>query len=958
MSDDTATEAATESSTASEGSASALAKVYEPAEVERRLYQSWRDGGHFQPCDDADAPSYCIVLPPPNVTGRLHMGHALTATIEDAFVRWHRQQGYATLWVPGTDHAGIATQVMVERQLEKEGTTREAIGREGFLKRTWEWKEEQGGAIDQQHERLGASLDWSRYRFTMDEISSRAVMECFVRLHEEGLIYRAYRLINWDWGSQTAVSDLEVEHREVQGSLWKISYPVEGSDEALVVATTRPETMLGDSAVAVHPDDPRYRHLIGKRVALPLCDRTIPIVGDAVLVDMEFGTGAVKVTPAHDFNDFETGKRHNLEVIAIIDTRGKICAPAPEPFVGMSVVDARKAVLAALEASGHLVSTEPHKLNVGHSQRSGVVIEPLPSTQWYVRVGPMAEKALAAVRSGETTIIPASRTADYYRWMENIHDWCVSRQLWWGHRIPAWHCQACGEITVARAAPSTCKKCASASLTQDPDVLDTWFSSGLWPLTCLGWPDESAAQPGGDLARFYPNALMETGWDILFFWVARMMMFGCQFTGKAPFRHVFLHSMVLGEDGQKMSKMKGNVVDPLALCDAYGADAVRIYLATMAGQDLGIIFSRARVEGYRNFCNKLWNASRFALMNLADYEPDAYKAEFLDAGEAGLAKLSTADRWILAGCVELAIDVDAHLKSWRLDLATHRLYQFVWAELCDWYIELCKRDFREGVDPQRRRAAQGTLATVLDVVLRLLHPIAPFVTEELWQALPRPRGAVQSNAAGAQTTRHESMLISATYPRPIRREGEGAAARVVELAGPLRDATALLHGEQARSCVQDVRELIAVVSAARMLKAECRISPAQKVDLLVRGRDAAHSQRLAALRDSLVFVGRFSSVEVLAPADQVPQESLATMAEGVEVILPLAGLVDMAEERKRVAKEIEKVQKELGGLEGKLGNPGFVAKAPPEVIEKERERATTLRTTLQRLESIATRLRA
>ena len=569
-----------------------LPSAYDPSTVESRLYAHWRDAGYFKPDADPDRPPFTIVLPPPNVTGRLHMGHALTATIEDCVLRWRRMNGHATLWLPGTDHAGIATQVMVERKLAKEGTSRLEVGREKFLEETWAWKEEHGGIIDKQHEALGASLDWSRYRFTMDEVSSKAVREAFCRLYDEGLIYRAYRLINWDWGSMTALSDLEVEHVERDSSLWHIAYPVEGSDKTLTVATTRPETMLGDTAVAVHPEDPRYKDLIGKHVVLPIVGRKIPIVGDAILVDMEFGTGAVKVTPAHDPNDFETGKRHDLDLICVIGLDGKMNDDAPEAFRGMPVDQARKAVVAALDEEGALVKTEPYKLSVGVSQRSGKVVEPLPSTQWFVKVGPLAEPALAAVKEGRTTIVPEHRTADYYRWMENIHDWCISRQLWWGHRIPAWHCGDCDHITVSRTDPDACGGCGGKSLSQDEDVLDTWFSSGLWPLTTLGWPEDTE-----DLRRFYPTALMETGWDILFFWVARMMMFGIHFGGDVPFRTVFLHSMVLGEDKQKMSKTKGNVVDPIKLIDEFGADALRFYLCTMAGQDQGIVFSEARVAG-------------------------------------------------------------------------------------------------------------------------------------------------------------------------------------------------------------------------------------------------------------------------------------------------------------------------------------------------------------------------
>jgi valyl-tRNA synthetase len=915
-----------------------LRTVYDPKAVETRLYEGWRDAGQFAPAADHGQPTYTVVLPPPNVTGRLHMGHALTATIEDAYVRWHRMSGAAALWLPGTDHAGISTQVMVERELAKEGKTRQGVGREAFLARTWAWKEEHGGIIDAQHAALGASLDWSRYRFTMDEVSSRAVREAFCRLHEDGLVYRAYRLINWDHASQTALSDLEVEHREVDGHLWHLAYPVEGSDETLVVATTRPETMLGDTGVAVHPDDPRYQHLIGRHVILPLTGRRAPIVGDPILVDMAFGTGAVKVTPAHDFNDFETGKRHGLEVLTVIGFDGKLNAKVPEAFRGLTVAEGRKAVVAALEAAGSLVKVEPHKLNLGVSQRTGVVCEPLPSDQWFVRTAPLAEKALAAVREGRTVIVPEHRTADYYRWMENIHDWCISRQLWWGHRIPAWHCQACAHITVGREDPTQCQKCGSTAIVQDNDVLDTWFSSGLWPLTTLGWPDDAES-----MRRFYPTSLMETGWDILFFWVARMMMLGIYLAGDVPFKTVYLHSMVLGEDGKKMSKMRGNVVDPMDLIEQFGADSLRFYLATMAGQDQGIVFSRARVEGYRNFCNKLWNAVRFASMNLDGYEP-AQLAEFrrtvLVDGDYGA--LAVADRWILARAIETAIQVGEHLGEYRLDHAAHAIYQFVWYELCDWYLEAAKLSLRGDATDAERRATQGTLATVFDLVLRTLHPITPFITEALWQQLPRPEGSPQS-------------LMLAAYPRIVERGEDG---RVVKMAGPVEHAGALLADARVQEAREDMTTLIELVTAARSLKAEFKLPPAQKVEILLRPDDAAAGARVGRLQAALVHLARLQSARVVQSGEDVPRESGSAVARGVEVVLPLVGLVDLAAERARLAKDREKLGKEAEGIARKLENSGFRAKAPPEVIAKDEARLAELRVDVEKLARTLARLGA
>jgi valyl-tRNA synthetase len=907
-----------------------LSKIYLPAEVEGRLYAQWRERGYFRPDVRANAPSFSMVIPPPNVTGRLHCGHALTGAVEDTLVRWHRMRGYAALWIPGTDHAGIATQVMVERELAKENLSREALGREAFLERVWVWKHEHGGLIDHQHERLGASVDWSRYRFTMDEVSSRAVREAFCRLYDDGLVYRDYRLSNWDWASQTVLSDLEVEHRESDGSIYHVAYPVEGSDERLIVATTRPETLVGDTAVAVHPDDPRYRHLIGRNVILPLVNRPIPIVADAILVDMEFGTGAVKVTPAHDFNDFETGKRHNLPLIAVIDRFGKICAPAPEDLCGLSVADARAAVVAQLEKLGLLVEVKPHKLSVGHSQRTGVVVEPLPSFQWFVKVEGMAAQAMAAVRSGETTFVPAHREADFFRWMENIHDWCVSRQLWWGHRIPAWHCHACQEISVCREDPSVCPACGSDAIAQDEDVLDTWFSSGLWPLSTLGWPDKSA-----DLDRFYPLAVMETGWDILFFWVARMMMFGCHFTGKSPFRQVMLHGMVLGEDGQKMSKMKGNVIDPLELIDAYGCDAMRFYLATMASQDAGIIFSRARVEGYRNFCNKLWNVARFAQMNLADFRAQAFVSRY--AGEKW-HELPVLARWIVAKAGQMAIRVNEHLAAARLDLAAHEAYSFTWYSFCDWYLELAKLSLRAEADPHARFAMQGALATVLDLILRAIHPIMPFISEEIWQKMPHLEGEVDS-------------LMMARYPLGAPAH-DGPDDRADPFVG-LRD---FATSEAALRDIAYMDLITEAVTAVRMLKAESRVPPAQKVDVIWKVGDPALRELAGALAQELAFVGRFGKLE-LAPANSpIPRESACTVVGEIEVVLPLAGLIDINEEKSRLRKEVSAGEKEMASLAKKLSNDSFVAKAPPDVVAKERERLAALEDALSKQRALLARL--
>ena len=897
-----------------------LSKVYDPAQVEARLYAWWKAEGHFGPRADGNEDPYTVVLPPPNVTGRLHMGHALTGTIEDTLVRWQRMRGRAARWLPGTDHAGIATQVMVERDLAaREGVSRLEVGREAFLERTWAWKETHGGAIDSQLERMGASLDWPMYRFTMDEVSSRAVREAFVRLHEEGLIYRDHRLINWDWGSQTAVSDPEVEAKDVDGKLWHLAYPVAGSDERLIVATTRPETMLGASGVAVHPDDPRYKHLVGRSIQLPLTDREIPIVGDAILVDMEFGTGAVKVTPAHDFNDFETGKRHGLDLIQIIDEHGKICAPAPARFVGKTVKEARDAVLADLADLGVLVKTEPHAMKVGHSQRSGVVVEPLPSTQWFMNVGPLAEKALEAVKSGTTRIIPAHRTNDYYRWMENIHDWCISRQLWWGHRIPAWYCDDCDHVTVSREDVSVCEGCGGASLHQDEDVLDTWFSSGLWPLTTLGWPENTP-----EFQRHYPNDLMETGWDILFFWVARMMMFGIHFTGEPPFKDIFLHSMVLGEDGAKMSKTKGNVVDPLELIEEYGTDALRFYLATMGGQEHGIVFSRKRVEGYRNFCNKLWNASRFALMNLEGVETEAFRRDSLT--EEGLGALCVADRWVLHRCARMIEDVHRELEGYRLDLAASRAYQFVWHELCDWSLELAKPALRADADADARARSQGTLAVVLDATLRVLHPFIPFVTEEIWQQLP---GRLEDAPS----------LMVAAFPEPLASSDSGVTTHD---RGPIPNLALLREAPGALEAAADIELLEQIVHRRRNLAAEARLPPAKRVPLILRTATDEDWTQIERIRGMIQAVGRVEEVTRLSAGSPIPGGSAVASVGTLEVILPLEGLVDLDAERIRLEKEIAKKEKDLSSLDKKLSNQGFVSKAPAHVVDGERTRREEL----------------
>ena len=921
-----------------------LPKAYDPRDVEARWYKFWLEHDFFHA--DANIPKtpYSIVLPPPNVTGSLHMGHALTGTIQDILVRWRRMQAYNAMWLPGTDHAGIATQIMVERDLQRaEGKTRHDIGRDAFLERVWSWKERHGDRIVEQMQALGQSCDWQRQRFTMDPQLSRAVVEAFVRLHEQGLIYRSRRLINWDPDHQTALSDLEVDNVDEKGSLWEIRYPIVGSEEHLTVATTRPETLFGDSAVAVHPEDERFKHLVGKRCRVPLCDRDIPIVGDAELVSMEFGTGAVKVTPAHDFNDFATGQRHDLEQIEILDRHARVCAPAPDRYIGLSVTEARARVLEDLEAAGLLVGHKDHTVPLGRSQRSGAVVEPMLSEQWFVSVEPLAKRAIEAVEKGRTRFVPEHFTKTYMHWMTNIEDWCISRQLWWGHRIPAWHCAGCSEITVARETPTQCSSCGSKDIAQDEDVLDTWFSSGLWPFSTLGWPEETR-----ELRTFYPTTVLETGHDILFFWVARMMMMGLHFMNKVPFRTVYLHSMVVDEDGQKMSKTKGNVIDPLDVVkgasadelldkarhgvlddsirkkvekrikkstpDGYpamGADALRFTLAAQAGQGRSIRLSIDRVEGYRHFANKLWNASRFTLMNLEGFEADDFHDK-LQEGPGNL-QLTLADRWILSRLQRVVEDMDRALGDFRFNDAAQQIYAFVWGELCDWYIELVKPELGD-IDThhiERRFTAQGVLSHCLETSLRLMHPFMPFVTEEIWQKLPKPAATPVS-------------IMITLYPIED--------ARYVDT-----------DAENEMTLVMDT------VTALRNLRAEYNVAPSKTLDVFIA---APETEPRHILEEHLALVERIARVTVTLSAEPAPEQKQAAKAAlsgGIELVMPLVGIIDMAAERTRLEREIGKLEKDVAQLDKKLANASFLERAPAEVVEEQRTRLQSERSRLDRL---------
>jgi len=922
-----------------------LPKAYEPVDVEPRWYKFWMEHGVFQAsvAPEDNRPTYVIPMPPPNVTGALHMGHALFGTIQDVLIRRARMQGFNTLWQPGIDHAGIATQTVVERQLKREGLSRHELGRVAFTERVWKWKEQSGGRIAEQLRVLGCSADWPRLKFTMDPDLSRAVREAFVRLYEEGLIYRATRLVNWDVGSQTVLSDLEVESDEnVQGELYEFAYPVVDADASLgatelVVATTRPETMLGDTAVAVHPEDPRYFHLHNRKVKHPFLDRQIPIITDAVLVDREFGTGAVKVTPAHDFNDFATGKRHNLEEINIFTLDGKMNGACGE-FAGLDRFEARKAVKARLMELNLERGSRPHLMTLPRSQRSGTIVEPMISTQWFVKAAPLAEPALEAVRSGQTQILPADWVKTYEHWLNNIQDWCISRQLWWGHQIPAYYCDNCGTVHVSRdGAPAACSQCGNATLHQDEDVLDTWFSSGLWPFSTLGWPDDTL-----ELSRFYPASDLATAYDILFFWVARMMMMGIHFMGKPPFKRILLHGMVVDETGDKMSKVKGNTIDPLDLihgCNfdevvakalpgapmaealskfkkaypstaqmgtgfpAFGADAIRFTLCSYSPQARRIALSPKRIEGYRNFCNKIYNAVRFSLNHLSEYQPDAIPQS--------PPKL-LINRWILARLSRAVRECNRGVDEFRVDEASLALYHFFWDELCDWYIEATKPIFN-GEDSPDRRETLSTLARVIETALRALHPFMPFVTEELWQRVPRPLNRPIS-------------IALAPYP------GESEDS-------PDPDAERLMQA------VMDV------ISVARSVRTEHDLHPSATVPLVLRTGDALLRDTLAQQAGLIQFLVRTADApEICPPGGSRPQGSVLAVAGDVEVFVGLRGVVDPAKEHERIERVYKKLLKDKANLEQRLNNPKFVEKAPPEVVAEITNQLQAVIRQLQQLE--------
>ena len=856
-----------------------LEKSYNPEGVENKWYEFWLSRNYFTADPGSDAEAFSVVIPPPNVTGTLHMGHALNTTIQDILVRWKRMCGYNVLWIPGMDHAGIATQNVVERQIAAEGSDRHQLGRDAFIERVWKWKSEYGGRIIHQLKRLGASCDWSRERFTLDEGLSRAVIEVFVSLYEQGLIYRDNRLINWCPRCHTALSDIEVEHEEVEGKLTYIKYPLTGGDGYITVATTRPETMLGDTAVAVNPEDDRYKDYIGKSVSLPLTDRKIPVVADTA-VDAAFGTGAVKVTPSHDFSDEAIAKRQSpqLPFITVISPEGKMTADAGQGYAGMDKYECRKAVIRDLEDAGLIERKEKYTHSISQCYRCKTVIEPLPALQWYVKVQPLADDAMKAVREGETKIIPKSWENTYFAWMEGIKDWCISRQIWWGHRIPAWYCDSCGEMIVSRVTPLKCAGCDNGNLRQEEDVLDTWFSSALWPFSTLGWPVKTP-----ELEKYYPTSVLVTGFDIIFFWVARMMMMGKKFMGDAPFRDVYIHALVRDASGQKMSKSKGNVIDPLTLMDKYGTDAFRFTLAAFAAQGRDIKFSEERVEGYRHFVNKLWNASRFILLNAEETAlPDEIDPRKLDIGS----------RWILSRLSSAAEEIDRSLADCRFNDAANSIYQFIWHELCDWYIEMVKPVlYDESAD---RLPVRQCLLYILEKTLRLLHPFMPYVTEEIWQNMPH---------------RGES-IVTAEYPRNL-----------------LREAGAEEH----------MSVIMEAVTGIRTIRGELNLSPSLTLKAYIRTLSKNAGDILSGNLTYLEKLAKADVIEIGADVKKIKGSSVA-VRNHVEVYVPLEGLLDLDLEIERLRKEKAKAEESINFLNKKLLNVDFLKRAPKEVIAKEQDK--------------------
>ncbi|TEU02162.1 MAG: valine--tRNA ligase [Dehalococcoidia bacterium] len=887
---------------------SEIPKAYDPQKVETKWYQFWLEKGYFTPKIDSQKEPFVIIMPPPNVTGELHLGHALTATLEDIMIRWHRMKGDPTLWLPGIDHAGIAAQVVVEQTLTEEGVTRHDLGREEFLERMWQWMKQYSRVIAEQHKRLGASCDWSRERFTMDEGPSRAVRITFVRLYEKGLIYRGERIINWCPRCTTALSDLEVEHVEETGHLYYVNYRLAGEDGFITVATTRPETILGDTAVAVNPRDKRYKGMVDRRAILPAIGREIPVIADEA-VDPSFGTGAVKVTPAHDPVDFEIGQQHDLPSVNILNPDGTMNENAG-PYKGLDRFACREQLLADLESEGLMVKVERHQHSVGHCCRCNTVIEPWASQQWFIKISPLAIPAIDAVTDGRIKIIPERFIKVYLNWLENIRDWCISRQLWWGHRIPVWYCGECGQLTVTIDDPRTCIQCGSSNIVQDPDVLDTWFSSALWPHSTLGWPDAT-----GDFDYFYPTSVMETGYDILFFWVARMIMMGLENTGEVPFNTVYLHGLVRDEKGEKMSKVKGNVLNPLDAIESYGTDALRLALSTGTSPGNDIRLSKGKLEAARNFANKLWNASRFILGNME---------EGVSIDEIERATLPLEDRWILSRLNRLVASVESLMSDFQFGEAQRQIHDFIWGEFCDWYIEMSKIRLkggeRGGESEKGERSPTPVLAHVLETSLRLLHPFMPFITEEIWQSL---KGHLDYEMA-------ESIMVS-PYPaaeeEALDDEAEKQMAVVIEIVRAIRNARAEFR-------VAPARWIEAVVAAAETKPAI--ETQAQAIETLARVRP-------------LTIIGTEDARPAGGEGWESGKKAKMVVLEGAEVILPMAGMVDLEAERARLKKESAGNQAEIARIEARLKDQSFLSKAPPDVVERERERLAAQRDRLMRL---------
>ena len=856
-----------------------MPKVYDPKLFEKKWYEFWEENRLFHAEVEKDKKPFSIVIPPPNVTGQLHMGHAMDNALQDILIRWRRMQGYNTLWMPGCDHAGIATQAKVEESLRKEGLSRYDLGREKFLERVWAWKEKFGSRIMSQLRSLGSSCDWDRERFTMDAGCSRAVREVFVSLYEEGLIYQGLRITNWCPRCNTALSDLEVDHETEQGHLWHLVYPVEGSEEFVEIATTRPETMFGDTGVAVHPDDERYKHLVGKTLILPVVGRRIPLFADEY-VDPSFGTGAVKVTPAHDPNDFEMGGRHGLEQVVVIENDGTMGEGAGK-YAGLDRYECRKRLVKELEETGVLVRTEEHEHAVGHCSRCNTTVEPLVSKQWFVKMESLAKPAIEAVNDGRIRFVPERFTKIYTGWLENIRDWCISRQLWWGHRIPVWYCDDCGEASASREDLTACPKCGSTNIRQDEDVLDTWFSSGLWPFETMGWPEDTE-----ELRHFYPTSVLVTGYDIIFFWVARMVMMGLKFGKDIPFRHVFIHGLVRDEQGRKMSKSLGNGIDPVEVIDKYGADTLRFMLVTGNTPGNDMRFYWKRVESTRNFANKLWNASRFMLMNL-----EGFDGSFVPTRD----DFELSDRWILSRYAKTVAGVTENLEKFELGEAARAIYEFIWSELCDWYIELAKARLYDKENERPRRTAQYVLGYVLEHTLRLLHPFMPFITEEIWQRVP-----------------HEGKSIMVTsWPT-------GEEAKLDEAAES--DMTAVME----------------TIKAIRNMRAEVGAQPGRKSEAILFVPDAALCGVFAAHEGYLRVLADAEPLTMLDGSAQKPENAMTSVAGGVEIYLPLKGLIDVEKETRRLTKELENIGREIERTEKKLANEKFISKAPPEVVENER----------------------